>query len=156
MRLARRVPYGKVETCEIVVVGLDIRPLGDREAHIGEDHHQLFPDAADRVDAPLGGRVGPDGEGDVHAIRGELCGEGCGFERAFVRFEGCGDPVLDGVDGSAEALARLGGHGAKLFHKLGDFALLAECRDAYGVKRGQIGSPLHATKQALRKRIEIV
>ena len=147
---------GKVEPCEIVVVGLDVRPFGDRKAHIGEDHHQLFPDAADRVDAAFGGRVGPDGEGDVHAIGGELFGEGCGFERAFARFEGCGDLVLDGIDGGAEALARLGGHGAKLFHKLGDFALLTECGDAYGVKRGQISSRLHATKQALRKRIEIV
>ena len=30
-------PAGKVELGEVVVVGLDVRPFGDREAHVGED-----------------------------------------------------------------------------------------------------------------------
>ena len=149
MRLARGVAHGEVQAREIVIVRLDVGPFGDREAHVGEDHHQLFPDAADRVDAAFGGWVGPDGEGDVHAIRGELFRQCGGFKRAFARFERGGNPVLDGVDGRAEAFARLGRHAAELLHQLGDFALLAKRRDADGLKRGQIVSRLHAVEQAL-------
>ena len=156
VRLAGRVAHREVKPREIVVVGLDIGALGDREAHIGEDHHQLFPDAADGVDAAFGGRVGPDGQGDVHAVRGKLLSEGRGFEHRLAGFERGGDLVFDRVDRGAKAFARFGRHGAQLLHQLGDFALLAERGDADGLKRGEIRSRLHAGKQALGKGIEIV
>ena len=50
--LARRVSGREVEPGEIVVVGLDVRPFGDGEAHVREDHHQLFPHTADGTDLP--------------------------------------------------------------------------------------------------------
>ena len=105
---------------------------------------------------PSAAGFGPDGEGDVHAVRGELLGKCRGFERGLAGFKRGGDLVLDGVDGGAEAFARFGRHGAKLLHQLGNFALFAERRDADGLKRGQIGGCLDAFEQALRKRIEIV
>ena len=72
MRLARRVSGREVEPGEIVVVGLDVRSFGDGEAHIREDHHQLFPHAADGMDSSLGGGIWPDGERDVDTVRRKL------------------------------------------------------------------------------------
>ena len=51
MHLARRVAGGEVQRREIVVVGLDVRPFGDREAHIGEDGGDLVDHLPDRMDA---------------------------------------------------------------------------------------------------------
>ena len=54
VHLAGRMALGEVERREIEVVGLDVRPLGHGEAHIGEDRRQLLDHLADRVDAAAG------------------------------------------------------------------------------------------------------
>ena len=46
-----RVLLGEVQPGEVVVVGLDMRALGDAEAHIGEDNRQLVHHLADRMNA---------------------------------------------------------------------------------------------------------
>ena len=51
VHLARRMARREVQRGEIVVVGLDVRPFGDREAHVGEDRGDLVDHLADRVDA---------------------------------------------------------------------------------------------------------
>ena len=51
VHLARRMAGREVELGEIVVVALDVRPFGDREAHVGEDRGQLVEHLADRMDA---------------------------------------------------------------------------------------------------------
>ena len=56
VHLPRRMAFGEVERGEVVVVGLDVRTFGDREAHVGEDRGQLVDHLADRMDAP---RVSP-------------------------------------------------------------------------------------------------
>ena len=96
------------------------------------------------MDAAFRCRIGPDGEGDVDAVRGELLRECRGFKGGPANFKRGGNPIFDSVDSGAEAFARLGRHGAELLHQLGDLALFSERRDADGVKRGQIGSRLHA------------
>ena len=59
-----------VERLEIVPVGLDVGPFGDRETHVGEDRDDLLGDLADRMDAPSGG--GPARrQGDVEPSRSE-------------------------------------------------------------------------------------
>ncbi len=149
-------PAREVEPREVVVVGLDVGPFGDRKAHVGEDHHQLFPDAADGMDAALGGGVGPDGQRDVDAIRRELLRQSGGFQLGFSRFERCCDAVLDDIDGGAEAPARLVRHGAQLLHQLGNFALFAERRDANGVKPCKVLRGCYAGEQAVCQGVKIV
>ena len=51
VHLARRMAFGEVELGEVEIVGLDVRPFGDREAHVGEDRRELVDHLADRMDA---------------------------------------------------------------------------------------------------------
>ena len=51
MHLARRMAVREIQRGEVVVVGLDIRTFGDREAHVGEDRGELVPHLAERMDA---------------------------------------------------------------------------------------------------------
>ena len=156
VRLARGVAGREVEPREVVVVGLDVRAFGDGEAHIGEDHHQLFPNAADGMNAALGGRIGPDRERDVGAIGGELFRERCGFEPGFAGLKSSGDAFFDNIDRRAKALARFRRHRAELLQQLGDFALLAKRGNADGLQGGQIGGNLDAGQEPLHQSIEIV
>ena len=59
-----------VERLEIVPVVLDVRAFGDREAHVGEDRHDLLGGLADRVDPPLLPLARR--QGDVDPLRLEL------------------------------------------------------------------------------------
>jgi hypothetical protein len=51
VHLAGRMAFGEVQRGEIVVVGLDVRPFGDGEAHVAEDRGDLVDHLADRMDA---------------------------------------------------------------------------------------------------------
>ena len=51
VHLPRRMADGEVQRREVELVGLDVRPFGDREAHVGEDRGELVDDLGDRVDA---------------------------------------------------------------------------------------------------------
>ena len=62
VHLAGRMALGEVQRREIVIVGLDIRTFGDREAHVGEDRGDLVDDLADRMDTAALGRRGADGQ----------------------------------------------------------------------------------------------
>jgi hypothetical protein len=87
-----------VEGGEVVEIVLDIRPLGDREAHLAEDRRQLVDRLADRMDAP--GRLGR--AGSVTSIRSRPgARRGRPRERAAARLDGRGDLVLDGVEAGA-------------------------------------------------------
>ena len=58
-----------VERIEVVEIVLDMRTLGDGEAHLAEDRHQLFHGLADRVDEADLTRAR--GQGDVDALLDE-------------------------------------------------------------------------------------
>ena len=60
-----------VKRGEIVEVGLDVRSLGDREAHIGEDLGDLVGDLGNRVDAAFGKRPFAHWERDVGPLSRE-------------------------------------------------------------------------------------
>ena len=51
--LPRGVLGRDVELGEVEVVGLDVGPLGDGEAHVGEDLGHLVEHLADGMDAPV-------------------------------------------------------------------------------------------------------
>ena len=68
VHLPRRVADGEIERGEIVVVGLDVRPLGDLEAHVGEDRGDLVDDLGDRMDAAGLERRGAERQRDVDPL----------------------------------------------------------------------------------------
>ncbi len=47
--------FGEVQRREIIVVALDVGPLLDREAHVGEDGDDFVPDLAQGMDTPCFG-----------------------------------------------------------------------------------------------------
>jgi len=70
-----RMLWRNIERGEIVEVGLDVGPFGDREAHIGEDLGDLVGDLAHGVDAALGERPFANGKRDVGPLDHELLAE---------------------------------------------------------------------------------
>ena len=73
VHLAGRMTFGEVQRGEIVIVGLDIRTFGDREAHVGEDRGDLVDDLADRMDAAALGRRGAHRQGDIDGLARQPC-----------------------------------------------------------------------------------
>ena len=65
VHFARGMAGREVELGEIVVVALDVRPFGDREAHVGEDRGDFVEHLADRMDAPGLDAGGAHRQGDV-------------------------------------------------------------------------------------------
>ncbi len=98
VHLARRVAGREVELGEVEVVAFDVRPFGDREAHVGEDGDDLVRHLADRMDA-----AGLDGgaahrQGEVERLALEL-----GFERGLLE-HGRGGVASASVTASFSAL----------------------------------------------------
>ena len=75
VHLAGGMAFGKIQRGEVVVVGLDIRAFGDREAHVGEDRGDLVRDLADRVNAPALRRRLPHRQRNVHLFGGKPAGD---------------------------------------------------------------------------------
>src|SRR5215475_1204254 len=50
VHLPCRMAIGEIEFGEVIVVGLDVGPLGDGEPHVGEDRGDLVHHLADRMD----------------------------------------------------------------------------------------------------------
>ena len=69
--LPGRVLGRDIELGEVEIVGLDVGPLGDGEAHVAEDLGHLVPHLADGVDAPFLQRPEPHGQRDVGRLGGE-------------------------------------------------------------------------------------
>ena len=89
VHLARRVAGREVELGEVVVVALDVRPFGDREAHVGEDGDDLVRHLADRMDAAGLDRGRPHRQGHVERLALEL-----GFERGLLQHAAAGGERL--------------------------------------------------------------
>ncbi len=134
--LARGVVRGDVQRVEVVPIVLDLRALGDGEAHVGEDRGDLLGDLADRVDGPR--RAGPRGQGHVEPFGLEALVEGGVAQRLFLCGEGGVDLVLQRVELRTHDLAFLGRHLAELAHFQRHFALLADGGDADLFERGFI------------------
>ena len=75
MHLARRMADREIQRGEIVVVGLDIRALGDGEAEIAEDRGDLVDDLADRMDAAGFETAGAQRQRDIDRLGCEARGK---------------------------------------------------------------------------------
>ena len=140
VHLARRVSFREIQRGEIVVVRLDIRSFGDREAEIAEDRRDLVDDLADRMDAAALGRRLADRQRHVDFFRGKARSDRgvasippCGRSSASVtRFF---SPLIAGplVCRSSGLMA------PRVFSILRDRALLAERRDTHRLDRLLVG-----------------
>ena len=139
VHLPRRVADGEIEGGEIVVVGLDVRPLGDLEAHVGEDRGDLVDHLGDRVDAAGLERRGPERQRDVDPLRFEPGGEFGRLEHGAPRGDRLRDAVPEAVQRRPHHLPLLGRHRAEALEEVGDGAFLAERADALGLERRLVG-----------------
>ena len=139
VHLARRMAGREVELGEIVVVALDVRPFGDRKAHLGENGGDLVHHLADRMDAPgLDARQG-DGQRDVERLALELRLERRALEHRAARRERFRDLILQRIDRRAVGLALVRRELAERGEERGDRSLLAERGDARGLERAFVG-----------------
>ena len=131
-----------VELGEVEIVGLDVGPFGDREAHVAEDLGHLVPHLADRMDARRPARAEPHRQRDVGLLGGEPAPSSA-FARApaFAPSSASADAVLQPVDRLRRTpCARSAGILPSVRHQLGDAALLAERIDAHVFERAQIAA----------------
>ena len=61
--------FGNVQRGEIVIVGFDIRPLGNGEAHLGKDGDHFLNGARQRVKPGLG--LGTGRQADINRLGGQ-------------------------------------------------------------------------------------
>ena len=123
VHVAGRMTFREVELGEIIVVGLDIGPFGDREPHVGEDRGELVHDLADGMDAADLRRRLAHRQRDVH---------GFGVEPLLQRQPS----IFEAVDERPLLLARLRRHRAQRFQQRGHRAVAAERRHPHGFERG--------------------
>jgi hypothetical protein len=131
--LPRGMLWGNVEPGEVEVVGLDVGPLGDGEAHVGEDLGDLVEHLAHRVDAPLLQRSETDRQGHVGGLGGEARAQRLALQFRLAALQGLADAGLQRVDGLPERLALVGGERAQPRHQLGHAPLLAERGNAHAL-----------------------
>ncbi len=71
MLLPRGVLGRNIECGEVVIVGLDVRPFGNGETHVGKDLGDLVHHLRDRVDTPLCQRTGACRQRDIGFFPGK-------------------------------------------------------------------------------------
>ncbi|EGE58936.1 hypothetical protein RHECNPAF_253009 [Rhizobium etli CNPAF512] len=138
VHLAGRVAFGKIQRGEIVIIGLDIGTLGDREAHVGEDRGDLIDDLADRMDAAALGRRGAHRQADIDRFGLQPRIDRRHFQHRLAFGDGIRHGILQGVDRSPSSLALLRRHGAERLQEFRDRAFLAEGRHAHGFQGGLV------------------
>ena len=117
VHVAGRMALGEIELGEVVVVGLDVRPFGDGETHVGEDRGEFVDHLADRMHAPdLGGRFAHR-QRDVDRLGVEARVERGALERLAPRRERAVDAILEAVDERTLQLALVRRHGAERFQQ---------------------------------------
>ena len=135
-----------VELGEVVVVGLDVRALGDGKAHVAEDLGHLVEHLADGMDASVLQGAEAHGQRDVGLLAGETGRERPRSSSALRASSASLTRALSAIDRLAERLALLGRKRAELGHQLGHAALLAERGDAHALdaRRGRAAAPISA------------
>ena len=91
---------------EVVEIVLDVRALGDHEAHLAEDRGDLLGHLADRVDAAVGLRAHR--QGDVDPLGEQAMVEVGGFQLGLARCDRLGDRPLELVVARADRTPGLG------------------------------------------------
>ena len=117
---ARRMALAHVERSEIVPLSLDLRPLGDREAEVGEDFGELVHHLADGMDAAGDGFGG--GKRQVEFFGRELALELGRLERGLAARDRIRDRFAQRVDLRRLRSARVGVHRAERLQERRDRA----------------------------------
>ena len=155
MHFARRVPGREVELGEVIVVALDVRPFGDREAHVGEDGDDLVRHLADRMDAAGLDAGGRRGQGEVERLPLELGDERRPFQDAAARGQRLGHRILERVDRRAPGPALLGRELAEGREQGRHRALLAERGHAHGLERRLVGRARNGGQRLILQGVEV-
>ena len=150
--LTGRMVGRNVEGGEVVPVILDVRALGDAEAHIAQDGDDFLDDLADRVDAPRVLRSGR--QGDVEALLAQAGVERRPLHGRLAGVQGVCDGILQGVEGLARFAPPVGVKRPQALHLIGDAALLTEGRHAHLFERVQIARRLNGGKQFLTELVD--
>ncbi len=146
---------GKIELAEIVVVGLDVGPLGDRESHVREDRDQFLGDLAHRMDASdLGGRR-THRQRDVDRLGVEPCLESRIPQLRLARRDCRIHPLLETIDERASLPAFIGCHCAERLEQGGDRAVLPHCADAKGFDRSLVRGCGDLAEQRFFKELDV-
>ena len=135
MHVARGMVFREIELGEVIVFGLDIRPLGNAKAHIGKDRGQFIDHLGDRMDAPGLERRLAHRQRDVDAFGIEPRLERQGLERFATRHERRIDAIFQPVDQRTFGLALLRRQRAKSFQQGRNGAVLAQRRHAHRFER---------------------
>ena len=129
---------GMFSASEIVPVGLDLRPLGDSETHVGEYGRYFLGDLGHGMDRAHAAMAR--GKRDVEPLGPKtLIERGIG-KCCLLRGDGGVHLVLQRIERGPRDLAFLGGHAAQLAHPQADIALLAEGGDAKLLQHGLVAS----------------
>src|SRR4029450_11648847 len=153
--LPRRMLGRDVERGEIVEIGLDVWPLGDRESHIGEDLGDLVGHLAHRMDAPLGERALTHGKRDVGALDRQLLAERSLGKLAALGLERLANTLLQAIDDLAVSLALLRRKRAERLHQLRDASLSPERGDAHLFELVEVVSLGDGVKQLGLETVEL-
>ena len=138
VHFAGRMTLGKIQFGEVVVVGFDVGPFGDRKSHVGENRRQFIGHLTDRMDTAALCR--PSRTGSVTSTVSVLsCASSAAALSAF--FASCdrfGDAVLEAVDRRTLCLALVGDIVPSVFEQRRDRAASSERGD-----RERLRAPLH-------------
>jgi hypothetical protein len=147
---------GHVEEAEVVVVGLDVRRLEDREAHALEDVEHLAQHQGDRVIRAH--RAGPRGEGDVPRLGGDTGGKLAGLDDLAPLVKAGLELGVERVDVFAEGRALVRGQAADAALEAGGDAGGREPRAVELLQRlGGIGGVQREQGRGLlRREVEVV
>ena len=126
MLLARRMLGRNVQFGEVEIVGLDVRPLGDRKTHVGEDFDHLVPDLGNGMDASIAEPALADRQRGVDEFGLQLFRQCPGRQRSLARLKRRRHGIAKRVDRLSVGSLLAGGQLAQLGHQLRHPALLAQ------------------------------
>ena len=144
----------RVQGREVVPIGLDVRALGEAEAHDAEDRHDLLDAAADRMDRAW--HVEFHRQGDVDPLARQAGIEGGGFQRPSARLDGGAEIVAQTVQGGPAGTSLVGSGAAQLLEQQRQPARLAQRADADGIPGTVIGRRFESGERVLPQGVEVV
>ena len=123
---------GNVQRGEIVIVGFDVRPLGDGKSHLGKNRDDLFDGARQRMQPCF--CLGTRRQADIDRLGGKPRIQRGAGQGGLTGLDGGRYAVLHLVQRLAGDLALFRVHAAELAHHQRDAAFLAKRVDAHGFK----------------------
>ena len=150
----RRVVAGDVQRVEVVPIGLNLRPFGHGEAHIGENRGDFFGDLADRMDRALPPVSRRQGHVEPFALQPLV--QSCIAQRRLFRSQSAVHLVFQRIQRRAGHLPLLGCHLTQFAHLQADLALLAQRGHPHLFKGRLIRRPRNALKPTAPQRVQPV